>query len=239
MSETAVEEANFQNLRSTSQLLRLAFTIYDGAHERQKPDLERESAYMDRNFSQTISRLKMIQKDLNLNVDQALLAQLIDQMKNDKMEVPALDGLVLEDLYKQTKLKDPTFLQTCLNQTTEQLKANADPFIQLIVKLYPQYLELRESSKARDGQLGLYYGELITLKQQFLDTDFVPDANGTLRLTFGTVRGYSPEDAVYKSPATTLSGVVAKTTGIAPFITPEKVLEMSESGSSAPTCTPN
>ncbi|MDA7878722.1 S46 family peptidase [Mariniblastus sp.] len=227
LSETAVEEANFQNLRNTSQLLRMAFTIYDSAHERQKPDLERESAYMDRNFSQTVSRLMMIQKDLNLAVDETLLAQLIDQMKNDEMEVPALDGLVLKDLYKRTKLKDPTFLQACLNQNTEELKTNSDPFIQLIVKLYPQYLELRESGKARDGQLGLYYGELITLKQQFLDTDFVPDANGTLRLTFGTVRGYSPEDAVYKSPATTLSGVVAKTTGVAPFITPEKVLDMS------------
>ncbi len=227
LSETAVEEANFQNLRNTSQLLRMAFTIYDSAHERQKPDLERESAYMDRNFSQTVSRLMMIQKDLNLAVDETLLAQLIDQMKNDEMEVPALDGLVLKDLYNRTKLKDPTFLQACLNQNTEELKTNSDPFIQLIVKLYPQYLELRESGKARDGQLGLYYGELITLKQQFLDTDFVPDANGTLRLTFGTVRGYSPEDAVYKSPATTLSGVVAKTTGVAPFITPEKVLDMS------------
>ncbi|MGB2500289.1 MAG: S46 family peptidase [Mariniblastus sp.] len=228
MSETATAEANFQNLRSTSQLLRLAFTIYDAAHERQKPDLERESAYMDRNFSQTVSRLMMIQKDLNLEVDQSLLAQLLERMKNDAMEVPALDGLTLDDLYSATQLKDSEFLQSCLNQTIEQLNANSDPFIQLIVKLYPQYHELRESSKARDGQLGLYYGELITLKQQFLETDFVPDANGTLRLTFGTVRGYSPEDAVYKSPATSLSGVVAKTTGVAPFITPEKVLKMAK-----------
>ncbi len=227
VSENAVAEANFQNLRSTSQLLRMAFTIYDAAHERQKPDLERESAYMDRNYAQTVARLKMIQKDLDLGVDRALLAQLIERMKTDEMEIGALDGIVLEDLYEQTQLQDPNFLQTCLNQNKEQLKKNTDPFLKLIVELYPRYLELRESSKARDGQLGLYYGELITLKQQFLETNFVPDANGTLRLTFGTVRGYSPEDAVYKSPATTLSGVVAKTTGIAPFITPEKVLEMS------------
>ena len=227
MSETAAEEANFQNLRITSQLLRMAFTLYDAAQERQKPDLERESAYMERNFSQTVSRLKMIQKDLDLSVDQSLLAQLINQMQNDEMKVSELDGISLNELYEKTKLQDPAFLQACLASDVEQLNANTDPFMQLIVKLYPRYLELRESSKSREGQLGLYYGELITVKQQFLDTNFVPDANGTLRLTFGTVRGYSPEDAVYKSPATTLSGVVAKTTGIAPFITPEKVLEMS------------
>ena len=169
----------------------------------------------------------MIQKDLDLSVDQSLLAQLINQMQNDEMKVTELDDISLNDLYEKTKLQDPAFLQACLASDVEQLNANTDPFMQLIVKLYPRYLELRESSKAREGQLGLYYGELITVKQQFLDTNFVPDANGTLRLTFGTVRGYSPEDAVYKSPATTLSGVVAKTTGIAPFITPEKVLEMS------------
>ena len=215
MSETAAEEANFQNLRITSQLLRMAFTIYDAAQERQKPDLERESAYMERNFSQTVSRLKMIQKDLDLSVDQSLLAQLINQMQNDEMKVTELDDISLNDLYEKTKLQDPAFLQACLASDVEQLNANTDPFMQLIVKLYPRYLELRESSKAREGQLGLYYGELITVKQQFLDTNFVPDANGTLRLTFGTVRGYSPEDAVYKSPATTLSGCLLYTSDAA------------------------
>ena len=127
VSENAVAEANFQNLRSTSQLLRMAFTIYDAAHERQKPDLERESAYMDRNYAQTVARLKMIQKDLDLGVDRALLAQLIERMKTDKMEIGALDGIVLEDLYEQTQLQDPNFLQTCLNQNKEQLKKNTDP----------------------------------------------------------------------------------------------------------------
>ena len=43
--------------------------------------------------------------------------------------------------------------------------------------------------------------------------------------TFGTVRGYSPEDAVYKLPATTLSGVIAKTTGTEPFATPKEVID--------------
>ena len=74
--------------------------------------------------------------------------------------------------------------------------------------------------------MGKLYGELISVKQQFLETQFVPDANATLRLTFGTVRGYSPEDAVYKMPATTLSGVIAKTTGVEPFVTPEKVVQL-------------
>ena len=72
------------------------------------------------------------------------------------------------------------------------------------------------------------YGNLIDVKQMFLKTDFVPDANATLRMTFGRVEGYSPEDAIQKTPITTLKGVMDKTTGVAPFVTPERIQEMYE-----------
>jgi hypothetical protein len=52
-----------------------------------------------------------------------------------------------------------------------------------------------------------------------------PDANGTLRLTYGTVRGYRPEpDADIYEPFTTLPELLAKDTGVDPFDSPEKLL---------------
>ena len=42
---------------------------------------------------------------------------------------------------------------------------------------------------------------------------FIPDANGTLRFTFGYIRGYQPEDAVVMSPFTTTAGIVEKAEG--------------------------
>ena len=45
-------------------------------------------------------------------------------------------------------------------------------------------------------------------------------------MTFGRVEGYSPEDAVIKTPITSLGGVIDKTTGVEPFVTPDKVQEM-------------
>jgi len=51
-----------------------------------------------------------------------------------------------------------------------------------------------------------------------------------LRLTYGQVKGYSPEDAVYKSPATTLRGVIEKTTGEEPFVTPDRIKELYDEG---------
>ena len=39
---------------------------------------------------------------------------------------------------------------------------------------------------------------------------FYPDANSTLRVTYGQVKGYSPSDAVYYTPVSTLDGVIEK-----------------------------
>ena len=39
---------------------------------------------------------------------------------------------------------------------------------------------------------------------------FYPDANSTLRVTYGKVKGYSPADAVYYTPVSSLDGIIAK-----------------------------
>jgi hypothetical protein len=57
-----------------------------------------------------------------------------------------------------------------------------------------------------------------------------PDANSTLRVTFGRVKGYSPRDAVTHEPQTTLSGMVAKHTGADPFVAPAPLLEAARAG---------
>ncbi len=226
MMETAVDEANFQNLRTTSQMLGLAYTIYDSAVERQKEDLERETAYMDRNFDQTVRRMMLAQKDLDIATDQIMLENMFNQIVASGKPVPETKGLTIEQLYSGSQLNDPAFVQQCLGKTPEELAQIDDTFLQWATRLYPEFQRLRELNKQREGELGQLYGDLISVKQQFLRTQFVPDANATLRLTFGTVRGYSPEDAVYKSPATSLSGVIAKTTGVEPFVTPQQVIDM-------------
>ena len=42
------------------------------------------------------------------------------------------------------------------------------------------------------------------------DRVFYPDANSTLRVTFGTVSGYSPVDAVVYKPVSTIEGIMQK-----------------------------
>lgn len=54
-----------------------------------------------------------------------------------------------------------------------------------------------------------------------------PDANSTLRVTYGQVKGYSPADAVYYHPVTTLEGVMQKyVPGDYEFDVPQRLIEL-------------
>jgi hypothetical protein len=53
-----------------------------------------------------------------------------------------------------------------------------------------------------------------------------PDANSTLRFTFGNIKGYSPREAEYRSPFTTLTGMFEKDTGVDPFDVPQKIKDL-------------
>lgn len=62
----------------------------------------------------------------------------------------------------------------------------------------------------RDGLLNRLMGDYVSVKERFLNRNFVPDANATLRLTFGHIHGYSPADATYMKPFTTIRGLIEK-----------------------------
>jgi hypothetical protein len=55
-----------------------------------------------------------------------------------------------------------------------------------------------------------------------------PDANFTMRFTYGNVKGYQPREAVTYSPFTTLKGVIEKDTGVFPFDVPEKLKDLQK-----------
>jgi hypothetical protein len=54
-----------------------------------------------------------------------------------------------------------------------------------------------------------------------------PDANLTLRFSYGNVKGYSPREAEYRTPFTTLKGMLEKDTGINPFDVPQKIKDLN------------
>jgi hypothetical protein len=56
-----------------------------------------------------------------------------------------------------------------------------------------------------------------------------PDANSTLRFSYGNIKGYSPREAETLTPFTTLKGMIEKDTGENPFDAPRKLIDLQES----------
>jgi len=233
MGQSANYQLTLTNVVSACRGLGLAYTIYDAASERAKADLDREAQYMDRNIERTVDRAILGWKDWHRETDMKMLAEMKRRLRktsegNTTPVVKAFldDDSFGDDSFANSKFNDEAFIRSLFDKTPDELKEVGDPFLNAVIGLYPEFVRLREHSKEVDGKLGRLYGELIDVKQEFQKTSFVPDANGTLRMTYGQVKGYSPEDAVYKYPATTLRGVIDKTTGKEPFITPDRIREL-------------
>lgn len=63
------------------------------------------------------------------------------------------------------------------------------------------------------------------------DRNFYPDANSSIRLTYGSVGGYTPRDAVRYQHYTTIDGIMEKRDpNDAEFIVPDKLVELYEAG---------
>ena len=74
-----------------------------------------------------------------------------------------------------------------------------------------------------NGNISKLSAQLYEVKKQWKSTNFIPDANSTLRLTFGYIKGYSPADATYMSPVTTLDGVMDKSYLGGDYAIPDKL----------------
>lgn len=241
MSQASPLELNLVQLRSACRAAAFGYFVYDAAVERTKPDLEREPAYMDRNFAQSVQEVKVAMADWHPATDQIMLAGMLERLSQipaahaieplkSVVSDPAKFPLIAESMVSRTRLGDVHFVEECLKKSPKELQQLDDPLLKLMEQLHPVFLKLRETDKVRDGRLSQLYGSLIEVKQQFLATEFVPDANSTLRFTCGRIRAYSPADAVIRTPISTLKGVIEKTTGVEPFITPDPVLRKYHAG---------
>ncbi|MCX6132668.1 MAG: S46 family peptidase [Ignavibacteriales bacterium] len=239
MSERGASELILDNLRSNSQLLSYGFALYESAIEMQKPDMERLPAYTERNLANTKQGLKSGLRNYYEPTDRAFLKHIVMQAlalpENQRIEAiekqfrgrteQEIDQTI-DQAYAQTKLTDESVLLSSFGKPLAELQQMKDPFIGAAQLMYATYQKLRETRQRREGALSKLSALLVDVKQQYQKTNFIPDANSTLRFTFGRIKGYTPADATHYSPITTLTGVIEKTTGKDPYATPQKVLDL-------------
>lgn len=244
LREQAEYEFALEYLPKSVILFEVAKTVYEAALALQKEDIDREPAFMERNFAKTREGLFLKLHDYYEPSDRVFLKERLQRLTElpQGREIPVIAELArdanpgaaidrfIESLYAGSRLGDAAFVQQALEKSPEALRALNDSFLRFAVEMDSAFRELTETRRRREGALAELSAKLIEVKQQLLGSEFIPDANSTLRLTYGRVRGYSPGDAVTMSPITTLKGIAEKTTGEEPFDAPRKLLELHRAG---------
>ncbi|MFO7567772.1 MAG: S46 family peptidase [Enhygromyxa sp.] len=147
----------------------------------------------------------------------------------------------LDKLYKTTKLEDPKQVMKLYSSATPaSLKKSKDPFIVLALALAPMIEAAEQLAEERAGKMALLRPRYIAALREFAESKgevLAPDANSTLRVTYGTVRGYSSGGNDYE-PFTVASQMLAKHTGEEPFDLPEGVRAAIEAENFGPYVDP-
>ncbi|WP_354333936.1 MULTISPECIES: S46 family peptidase [unclassified Undibacterium] len=213
-----------------SDMFRSARSLYRLALERKKPDAEREPGYQERDIPFLKARLSGLERSFVSSVDQARwqaamqrYAQLPADTHPQGLDalLPAVDAIA--PLYAQTKLTTTAQRLAWLDKDADSMAQSDDAFLRLASKVYPMGQIMENRRKEIDGNLERiiprYMQAFINWKKS-QGKPVYPDANSTLRVTFGTVAPYSPRDGISKGPFTTVEGIVEKNTGKEPFNVP-------------------
>jgi hypothetical protein len=234
----------YEYLARRGELLKAARTLYRLSKEKEKPDMEREPDYQERDFLRIRERLTRIDRAYAPEVDRAFWSRFIvnyaaipsDQhvaafdewfgIRGNSVDQETLDR-ILDEMYRKTELGDVETRLAWMEAPPSRFEASEDPFIKLAVRIFDSDMRLEDEEKEIEGLFQAAEPRYMEALIDYLRTQgkpVYPDANGTLRVTYGTVRGYSPRDAVNYTPFTTLRGVAEKHTGEDPFDVPDSQL---------------
>nr|WP_315206565.1 S46 family peptidase [uncultured Flavobacterium sp.] len=199
-----------------------------------------EQSFTDRKNNLLTSQ-EAFYKDFNATVDEKVFEQLIElyATKSPKQFLPqSLMNVnaknLASDIYTKSKLKNYAGLKELLTGDTRTVltSLNNDPGFLLVKELADKYSK-EVAPKYDEINLKITALQRTYMKAQLelnKDSRIFPDANSTLRVTYGKVKGYEPKDATLYTPITYLDGVMEKyIPGDYEFDVPAKLIDLYKS----------
>jgi len=226
---------------SSPRLLSTARSLYRLANESAKPDTERKSGYQERDLKRFQSSLASIERTYDAKVDKALVMNSLVKycaqpaaLRNANFDaaIGVKDGMspadlaaMLERMYAGTTLGDAAQRSAWLKKNPADFQASNDPFIKAAVAMYDGSLKREAQDEELGGQVQQAYASYMKAKIAYMNSKgqaVYPDANGTLRVTFGRIAGrdHGADGTGAWTAFTTVKGVAAKATGEGEFNAP-------------------
>jgi hypothetical protein len=242
--KTRDRDAVLEWLLASSPMLSQANTLWRLSGERPKSDIDRTTGYQERDWRRLKAAGARAQRTIEPGSDRAGLRYfLLEAAKLPKGErIAAVDETLaatgerdtaavvdkfLGRLYGSTKLADVKERSTMFEESRAQLEARNDAMLGFAKALRSTLDDKERRDNEIAGAMLRVRPEYVALLQKLRKGRVYPDANGTLRVSFGRVRGYSPRDSIQYAAQTTLHGIVEKETGQDPFDSPSLLLAAS------------
>ena len=219
-------ELSYSNRRETNRALAYFGESFINGPELVQLALEILNFDFEAEEKLVITRMKkLLEKydNLDLSIDKEVFAAMLKeyQLKVDKKYLPAMyekidtlyNGNIqayVDSLYATSNITSPKGLKRFLERDTTY-NLIEDPAVSLSLDLIVKYYEMNQSISEASEQIE--QGERLfnaAMRRMYADRNFYPDANSTMRLSFGTVGGYTPFDGATYDYYTTVKGIFEK-----------------------------
>ncbi|MCA0427972.1 MAG: S46 family peptidase [Bacteroidetes bacterium] len=205
-----------------------AFDNYRTAYKAISDKAEKEAF-----LKKQVPRLQQLYVRLFGQMDPVLEKALLSKMFDDASKYNSDNEVVaISQFYKKNKTEDARskaidkFFSKCsfnkdskkilelMADSSDKVFGLNDDLIRFAHSINPEVNAYDELDKIREGKLNSLLAKYVDAKSVINAKQFIPDANGTLRFTYGYVKGYSPNDGEWNKPFTTLRGVIEKEDGV-------------------------
>jgi len=211
-----IKRSNFiEVFYRNNELMQQMFRLYQLEQAKGEEKFKKRKAF-------TIAQLTRIHKNFNATVDQGIFEAVM----------PLYDvNATNSSFYKTTKFTNLTNALAMLegNYETVIAKLNKDAAYQFAKPYIKEFYEVVSPKYSNSkGEIAKVQKQYMKALMEVMPSDkYYPDANSTLRVTYGQVHGYAPKDAVYYNHVSYLDGVMEKyVPGDYEFDVPQKLQDL-------------
>jgi len=229
---------------TSTSLLNVSKQINTFKTEIESQPAAQKEVYFNANIDKLKQALNAVYDSFDIDVDRRIFKKMMTDAAvfTSNQRVNAVDKITskgansnamiddfINDAFGLSKLKDKNYVLNNILKSSKSILDYNDGLLLIEKDITKQIAELKPEKDRRDGVLNKLMGDYVNVKEKFLQKDFIPDANSTLRLTYGHVRGYSPADASYMAPYTSIKGIIEKgATGSPEFEYPAQIKTLWE-----------
>ncbi|GFD71615.1 Asp/Glu-specific dipeptidyl-peptidase [Tenacibaculum sp. KUL113] len=201
----------------TNELMQMTFRAY----QLEQVALNKPEKFEEARTS-LVNRIKGIHKNFDVNVDKGVFKNVMPLYNPTNVDASIYDKTNFTDLNKALQLLEGDAKKVVKNLNKDAAYQYAKPMIEeFYTKINPEFQQKNQPITA------LQKTYMKALMEALPNARYFPDANSTLRVTYGQVRGYSPRDAVYYNPVSYLDGVIEKyVPGDYEFDVPQKLRDL-------------